>query len=237
MAKNAREQEAESGGATASRPEPAPIVAETGTPDALLAIYQRRMATCTRCELAGHIPEANPVFHGYASQRVMIIGQAPGPRAHATGVPWSGHSGEILRGWLAQAGFPEEQWRETWYLTSLTKCFPGKATQGKGDRAPSRAEQALCADHLQMELALVRPEIIVTLGKMAAIRMLPGASRLPLTEIVGTAMDMDLPHGRTTIVPLPHPSGVSRWLNDPANRALVDKGLTLLAKEKGRRKL
>ncbi len=215
-------------------PESGPIVADDGDRDALLAVYQRRMAACTRCVLAGYLAEANPVFHGYASQRVMIVGQAPGPRAHATGVPWSGRSGEILRGWLAQAGFPAEAWRETWYLTSLTKCFPGKAAQGQGDRAPSRAEQALCADHLEMELALVRPEIIVTLGKMAASRMIPGASRLPLTEVVGTAREVDLPHGRVTIVPLPHPSGVSRWLNDPANRALVDHGLARLAEEKDR---
>jgi uracil-DNA glycosylase family 4 len=237
MTKNGHEQEVGSGGETASRPESAPIVADAGNPDALLEAYQRRMATCTRCVRAGHIPEANPVFHGYASQRLMIIGQAPGPRAHATGVPWSGRSGEILRGWLEQAGFPPDEWRETWYLTSLTKCFPGKATRGKGDRAPSRAEQTLCADHLEMELALVRPEIIVTLGKMAASRVIPGASRLPLTDIVGTVTDVDLPHGATTVVPLPHSSGVSRWLNDPANRALVDEGLALLAQAKSRRKM
>lgn len=234
MVKNGHEEEA-GPGETVVRPESDPIVMDARNQDALLAMYQRRMATCTRCVRAGYIPEANPVFHGFASQRVMIIGQAPGPRAHATGLPWSGRSGEILRGWLAQADFPEEQWRETWYLTSLTKCFPGKASQGKGDRAPSRAEQALCADHLEMELSLVRPEIIVTLGKMAASRIIPGAGRLPLTGIVGTATEVDLPHGKVTVVPLPHPSGVSRWLNDPANRALVDEGLALLARAKTRR--
>lgn len=236
MTTNDKEQVTEAGNAS-SAPQFAPIVADDGDPDALLAIYQRRMAACTRCVLAGYLPEANPVFHGYAAQRVMVVGQAPGPRAHATGVPWSGRSGEILRGWLAQAGFLAEEWRETWYLTSITKCFPGKAMQGKGDRAPSHAEQALCADHLEMELALVRPEIIVTLGKMAASRMIPGAGRLPLTEIVGTATEVDLPHGPVTVVPLPHPSGVSRWLNDPANRALVDQGLVRLADEKERRDL
>jgi uracil-DNA glycosylase family 4 len=210
--------------------------ARPGT-DALLAIYQRRMAACTRCVAAGYIPEANPVFHGYASQRVMIIGQAPGVRAHATGVPWSGRSGEILRGWLEIAGFPADRWRETWYLTSLTKCFPGKATQGKGDRAPSRAEIALCADHLEMELALVRPEIIVTLGKMAASRIIPGAGRQSLSSLVGTVAEVELPHGLTTVVPLPHPSGVSRWLNDPANQALVHEGLARLAEAREERRI
>jgi uracil-DNA glycosylase family 4 len=208
---------------------PEPIVLDSPDPDGLLAAWQRRMATCTRCVQVGFIPEANPVFHGYASQRVMIVGQAPGVRAHTTGVPWSGRSGEILRGWLEQAGFPAETWRDTWYLTSLTKCFPGKATQGKGDRAPSRAEIALCADHLEMELALVRPEIIVTLGKLSASRLIPGANRQPLSALVGTIAEVDLPHGRTSIVPLPHPSGVSRWLNDTDNQSLVRQGLTKLA--------
>src|SRR5699024_11707418 len=132
-----------------------------------------------------------------------------------TGTPWRGRSGEILRERLARAAFPPEQWRETWYLTSLTKCFPGKATTGKGDRAPSRAEIALCADHLEMELRMVRPEVIVTLGKMAASRLIPGANRKPLVELVGTSVEVDLPYGCADIVPLPHPSGVSRWLNDP----------------------
>lgn len=213
---------------------PPAIVVDMDDRDALLEAYQQRMATCTRCVAAGYLAEANPVFHGYASQRVMIVGQAPGSRAHVTGIPWSGRSGEILRGWLEGAGFPAEKWRETWYLTSLTKCFPGKATQGKGDRAPSRAEIALCNDHLEMEMALVRPEIIVTLGKMAASRIIPGANRRALADLVGTVADVELAHGMTIVIPLPHPSGVSRWLNDPANRARVDDGLALLANARER---
>lgn len=208
---------------------PTPSVADG---DALLDAYQRRMATCRRCVEAGYLTEAHPVFHGYAHQRVMIVGQAPGVRAHTTGVPWSGRSGEILREWLSRAGFPPEAWRETWYLTSLTKCFPGKAATGKGDRAPSREEIALCADHLEMELQMVRPEIIVTLGKMAAVRLIPGSSRVPLAELVGKAREVRLVHGAAVVVPLPHPSGVSRWLNDPENRVLVDRAMVLLGEER-----
>jgi uracil-DNA glycosylase len=203
--------------------------------DQALAAYQRRMVACTRCVGAGHIPEAHPVFHGYASQRVMIVGQAPGARAHETGVPWSGRSGEVLRGWLVEAGFPAERWLETWYLTSLTKCFPGKAAQGKGDRAPSPAEIALCADHLATELAFVRPEIVVTLGKLAAARLIPGAGRMALADLVGSTWTVELAHGPVVVVPLPHPSGVSRWLNDRENRARVADGLARLGEERARR--
>lgn len=203
--------------------------------DRAQAAYQRRMAACTRCVAAGFIPEAHPIFHGHASQRVMAVGQAPGARSHETGVPWSGRIGEVLRGWLAEAGFPADAWRETWYLTSLTKCFPGKAAQGKGDRAPSRAEIALCADHLATELAFVRPEMVVTLGKLAAARFIPGAGRLALAELVGTTRTVELAHGPTVVVPLPHPSGVSRWLNDRENRARVAEGLARLGEERARR--
>lgn len=234
---SSREMQSEGKGNPAPGENPSATVLSSGSAGTLLADYQRRMATCRLCVKAGYLQEANPVFHGYAAQRVMIIGQAPGTRAHATGVPWSGRSGEILRGWLEIAGFPPEQWRETWYLTSLTKCFPGKATQGKGDRAPSGAEIALCADHLQMELQLVQPEVIVTLGKMAASRVIPGASRQSLAVLVGMVAQVDLPHGTTAVLPLPHPSGVSRWLNNAANRARVDQGLALLAQERIRRGL
>lgn len=135
----------------------------------------------------------------------------------------------MLRGWLAMAGFPPERFLDTWYLTSLTKCFPGRATHGKGDRAPSAGEIRLCSDHLAAEIALVQPEIIVTLGKLAAARMIPEARQQTLANIVGAVFKVDLGYGEVTIVPLPHPSGVSRWLNDPANRALTERGLAHLA--------
>lgn len=204
---------------------------------AALAAYQARMKACTRCVGAGFLAEAHPVFQGHAAQRLMIVGQAPGARGHASGVPWSGPSGRIIAGWLTMAGFDVEEWRSGWYLTSLTKCFPGKAAQGKGDRAPSPAEIALCADHLATELALVRPEIIVTLGKMSAVRLIPGAGRMSLADLVGEIFAVDVGYGEIGIVPLPHPSGVSRWLNDPANRVRVQVALGRLGEERAKRGL
>lgn len=204
---------------------------QTGADARLRALdaYQAGMRRCVRCVAAGFLKEANPVFRGNAGQRLMIVGQAPGARAHERGLPWSGPGGEMLKGWLAQAGFPPESFLETWYLTSLTKCFPGSATGGKGDRAPSAAEIRLCADHLETELSLVQPEIVVTLGRLAAAALIPGARKMPLVDLVGRAFAVDLGYGVIPVVPLPHPSGVSRWRNDPANRALTDRGLEALA--------
>jgi uracil-DNA glycosylase len=158
----------------------------------------------------------------------MIVGQAPGINAARTQVPWSGASGVILRGWLQRIGIEPETWLDTCYLTSTTKCFPGKPLSGSGDRAPSRREQALCSSFLDREIALVQPEIIITLGRIAAESLLPGLRPQSLTAFVGQVFRADFGFGEVPVVPLPHPSGVSRWLNDPENRALVDHGLERL---------
>jgi uracil-DNA glycosylase len=197
--------------------------------DARLIRLHRQIRACRQCVHAGFIPEAHPIVRGGSEHRQMLVGQAPGARAHEVGVPWSGTSGVLLRAWFAQAGFPPESFLESWYFTSLTKCFPGKVIGGKGDRAPSAAERRLCASWLEGEIALVRPAIIVTLGKLAAEALIPATKRLPLAEIVGRAWAADLGYGEVTIIPLPHPSGVSRWRNDPANAALVDRALVQLA--------
>lgn len=197
--------------------------------DARLVRLHWQIRACRTCVHAGFIPEAHPIVRGGIQHHRMLIGQAPGARAHEVGVPWSGASGVLLRAWFDQAGFPPGSFLDTWYFTSLTKCFPGKVTGGKGDRAPSAAERRLCASWLEAEIALLRPAIIVTLGRLAAEALIPATKRLPLAEIVGHAWSADLGYGDVTIIPLPHPSGVSRWRNDPANAALVDRALDRLA--------
>ena len=187
--------------------------------------FQARMQACRRCVTAGFLTEAHPVFQGHADQVRMLIGQAPGARAHVHGVPWSGPSGKLLREWFSRAGFDPDRFLDDWYLTSLTKCFPGKAAAGSGDRAPSARERALCRPHLEGEIGYVRPHLVVTLGRMAADAVIPGAKRLSLKGLVGSVHEVNLGYGTVPVVPLPHPSGVGRWLNDPANRALVDVAL------------
>lgn len=215
----------------------APVVAPLPTrrpglpspPDVRLDRMQQRIRACRRCVGAGFIVEAHPIVRGGLGHRGMLVGQAPGARAHEAGVPWSGASGVLLRGWFARAEFPPGSFLDTWYFTSLTKCFPGKISGGKGDRAPSAAERRLCRSWLDGEIALVRPEVIVTLGRLAAEALIPATKRLSLSDIVGRAWSVDPGYGEVTVIPLPHPSGVSRWRNDPVNVALIDRGLALLA--------
>ena len=199
---------------------------------ATLETVQREIAACTLCVAAGFIPRSLPIFHGHAEQRLMIVGQAPGPSAGERPLPYTGATGKTLQCWLERAGFPAGALHRDFYLTSLTKCFPGPATGtgAKGDRPPSAGEIALCARHLDREIALVRPEIIVSLGRLAAERLDPTARRLPLTELVGGLRPAERAGHTFRLLPLPHPSGVSRWLNDPAHSARLDEALAVLSR-------
>lgn len=190
-----------------------------------LTEHQAAMRACRRCVEAGYIAEAFPVFQGHVGQSIMVVGQAPALRTSEQPVPYSGASGKTLARWLERAGFPPEALRRDCYLTSLTKCFPGASRSGKGDRAPSAAEIALCRPHLERELALLRPRIVLTLGRLSAVYFV---GNQPLSALVGNTFASPRAPG-AVIVPLPHPSGVSRWLNEPANQDRLTQALEALA--------
>ncbi len=152
----------------------------------------------------------------------MTIGQAPGITEQETGRPFNAGSGTRLFGWLAQAGIEEDWFRESQYMTSVTKCYPGRANSGSGDRVPSRVEQELCRTYLEREIALVNPQVIIPIGRLA-INLFFSKSK-KLTEIIGREVDVD---GRA-VVPLPHSSGASRWHQTETNRALIDQAIDLI---------
>jgi uracil-DNA glycosylase len=191
-----------------------------------LARAQAAIRGCERCVRAGFIPVARPIFRGRVGMRLMVVGQAPAALTHERPLPYAGATGRTLRRWLEEAGFAPGALHACCYLTSLTKCFPGPSRHGKGDRAPSAAEIALCRDHLDRELALVRPRVVLALGRLATTALVGAA---PLTELVGTARATERAGHAFLVVPLPHPSGVSRWLNEAENQARVRRALARLA--------
>lgn len=190
-----------------------------------IELLQVRIVACRSCETAGYVPSARPLRHRWTErQRTMIVGQAPGAQTEAKRFHFAGPGGVLLGRWMGTAGYHPEHWREQCYITSLTRCFPGKAPRrGKGDRRPSPAELMLCRPFLEDELRLVQPKVVLAIGGMAIEHFLGRAS---LDSVVGTVVEVD---GRP-IVPLPHPSGVSRWLNDPEHQQLVAQGLQELAR-------
>lgn len=191
------------------------------TQERALARLHARIRACTKCVAAEYLSSAFPIVAGNASDRVMIIGQAPGAIELTTGLPFSGRAGAELRRWLAEAGIDEAHLP---YRTSITKCFPGKAASGAGDRRPSPPEIALCASWLDAELALVRPRVVLLVGALAIERFW---RRVRLSDVVGRSRK----DGDRILIPLPHPSGASRWLNEVRHRRLLDRALRLVARE------
>ena len=198
-----------------------------------LARLQRQHLACTRCVDAGRIPEARPVFSGAWGQRVVLVGQAPGPVEAEVGQPFSGRAGRQLMRWLERAGFADEaDARRRIYFISATTCFPGRLPGGAGDRRPSPSEVAACSPWRAGVIELLHPPLVVPVGSLALSLYLPNAR---LDDVVGEAW---LPDGRRAprrpvgtprvLLPLPHPSGQSRWLNDPARAALLDRALERL---------
>lgn len=187
---------------------------------------------CHRCVDAGFLPRANPVFSGRLGQRILLVGQAPGPIETDQSRPFAGRAGRQLMRWMTRAGFDgDEDVRHRVYMTAMTTCFPGKRQGGAGDRRPTPREVSLCSPWLDSVLELLQPRLILPVGSLALTRFLP---RLRLDDAVGVAFSIDgrhvaaAPSSHPVLLPLPHPSGQSRWLNDPSRAALLDRALVRL---------
>jgi uracil-DNA glycosylase family 4 len=188
-------------------------------------ILQAAARSCRRCEVAGHIDRAAPVFSGRLTDRVLVVGQAPGLLSVERDMPFGGPAGRSLDDWFDRAGFSQGYFRQRCYLSSLTRCFPGKVAGGSGDRPPSRAEMTLCRGFLDEEIGLLRPALVLLVGRLAINELLGAvASRSSLTEIIGK----DFMVNGVRYLPLPHSSGVSRWLNVSANRDLLNSAVDRL---------
>jgi uracil-DNA glycosylase family 4 len=185
------------------------------------ASLQRDLRRCRACVEAGYPLESLPVIAPSSGQRAYMFGQAPGVNEGRERRPWRGRAGQTLRRWL---NMEEDEFYATFYCASVTRCYPGRARSGGGDRTPTAREQELCAFWREWELRLLRPQLIVVVGGLAARRLL-GIARLD--ACIGERFEYE----GTPAVPLPHPSGVSRWLNDPANRVHLDRALQLVHAE------
>jgi uracil-DNA glycosylase family 4 len=183
-----------------------------------LASLQRDNRACRACLEAGYPLESLPVLEGHEGQRAYMFGQAPGVLEGQERRPWRGRAGQNLRRWLAM---DEQTFYATFYCASVTRCYPGRSHPGEGDRTPTPREQELCSSWVDWELRLLRPDLIVTAGGLAARRLL-GLKNLG--DCIGATFERD----GALVVPLPHPSGVSRWLNATENRARLDDALALV---------
>ena len=204
-----------------------------------LASLHARIGSCRCCVEAGLLAGAAPILPSAVPAAVVLVGQAPGRLEVESGLPFSGRAGKQLFRWLAEAGAgAEPEARRAIYLTSMTKCFPGPAGSGAGDRRPSREEVGLCRPHLDRQLGLLQPRLLLAVGQLAIARFV---SLRAMDQMVGRVFDSEgweleigpaaVPprSGPPWVLPLPHPSGASRWLNQPGNRRLLGQALARLA--------
>jgi uracil-DNA glycosylase len=189
-----------------------------------LASLERDLSRCRACVEAGYPLESLPVRAPGVGQRAYLFGQAPGVVEGEERLPWRGRAGRTLRRWLELG---EDEFYVTFYCASVTRCYPGRPVSGRGDRTPTPREQELCEFWRDWELELLRPQLIVTVGGLALRRLLGLPS---LTPAVGAQFDRN----GTPVIPLPHPSGASGWLNDPANRKRLEAAAALVREELSR---
>jgi uracil-DNA glycosylase len=187
-----------------------------------LNVLQEEMLECRRCLDAGYEIYPRAVFSGVLPAQMMSIGQAPGITEQEVGRPFNAGSGKRLFQWLTEAGIDEEWFRKTQYMTSVTKCYPGRHVSGSGDRVPTKPEQALCRPFLDKEIQLVNPQVIIPIGRLAIELFFPKKKKL--TDIIGSEIQID----HRWIIPLPHPSGASRWPQVSANKVLIQKAIRLI---------
>ena len=176
--------------------------------------------SCRACPTVAGLPVSGPA----RGAKVMLIGQAPGPHEEESRRPFAYTAGRRLFGWFDSIGVNEASFRKRVYIAAAIRCFPGRAAAG-GDRVPYPDEIERCGAHLDREIRLLRPELVLVTGSLASSIIL-GTS--VLTDLVGKAHRAERAGRAFDVVALPHPSGRSTWLNKEENRRLLDASLQLI---------
>lgn len=190
-----------------------------------------RLRGCTDCsEMIGPVVTGLPVV-----SPVMLIGQAPGVHEGPAGKPFAWTAGKTMFAWFASLGLPEDAFRRRVYMAAVCRCFPGKAAKGGGDRVPSDDEVARCSRHLTRELQILRPRLVIPVGKLAIAQIAPEANQL--VDIVGARRRATLAGVELEIIALPHPSGASTWHRMEPGKTLLAHALAEIGRHEAWREL
>ena len=188
----------------------------------LLSRHVEALLACRRCP--GML--APVVSGGAVVSPIMLVGQAPGDKEPKLGRPFAWTAGKTLFRWFHEvAGMTEAEFRASIYMAAVCRCFPGKKPTG-GDRVPGDEEIANCAGWLDREIEILRPKLILPVGKLAIAQFLP-ASRLD--EIIGRQLSGSRGGHRFDLIPLPHPSGASPWHRVEPGKSLLREALRRVA--------
>ncbi len=191
------------------------------------AALDDHLAVVRACRLCPRVQPPPVAWRPGVAPRIVLVGQAPGPREPVAGRPFAFTAGSRLFSWFERLGATEEEFRRRVFIAAVLRCFPGRAPAG-GDRVPAPDEIANCSAHLERELHLIRPATVIPVGQLAISRFLPEPA--PLQERVGRVFRVSRGPGlEFDVVPLPHPSGRSTWLVRQENQDLLEKALAQIA--------
>jgi uracil-DNA glycosylase family 4 len=168
-----------------------------------------QIRVCPLCELARTRTNAVPGA-GDIKARIMLIGEGPGWQEDKEGLPFVGASGKFLTELIASAGLT----RDEVFITNIVKCRP------PGNRDPLPDEISACAPYLDRQIALIDPDVIVTLGRFSMARWFPGER---ISKIHGQAKK----DGHRLIVPMYHPAAA---LHQSALRGTIEEDFARLPK-------
>jgi uracil-DNA glycosylase len=192
--------------------------------DALRA-HVAELHACRKCPRMASAPVSGPPVRS----EVMLVGQAPGVREPQLGRPFAWTAGKTLFRWFEEScGFGEEVFRSSIYMAAVCRCFPGKHPKGSGDRVPDDEEIANCAPWMEREIALLRPKLVIPVGKLAIAQFVTAEK---LSEVIGRRIRLERGGVAFDLVALPHPSGASTWHRTEPGKSLLRKALGLLAKD------
>ncbi len=165
---------------------------------------------------------------GPVVSKILLVGQAPGVKEPQLQRPFAWTAGKTLFKWFASIGLEEEEFRQKVYMAAVCRCFPGKNPKG-GDRVPAKEEIDRCSQWLHAEIELLRPELLIPVGKLAITQFL---SFDKLTEVIGKCHQSEVLTRKVDIIPLPHPSGASTWHRMEPGKTLLSAALKEISKHR-----
>jgi uracil-DNA glycosylase len=190
----------------------------------LLDAHAAALAACRRCRFDD--PAVLPVISSAREPLAMLVGQAPGKTEVIDRRPFAGRAGRTLFRWFASIGIDEPIARKRIYIAAITRCFPGSSPSGRGDRVPSPSQVANCSTWLDAEIEMIRPAVVIPVGRLAIERFLGSGL---LSNLIGRAHRLRSLPGAPVAIALPHPSGASSWIHEPGHMELVARSLDLIA--------
>lgn len=182
-----------------------------------------QLLRCRRCPRM----QSTPVSGGAVVSKLMIVGQAPGPREPTLKRPFAHTAGKTLFRWFEQfCGMNEAAIRSQIYFAAVCRCFPGKSSGGT-DRVPALDEIRNCSSWMEDEIRILRPRLIIPVGRLAIMQFIQCAK---LKDVIGRKFRVTRGGHRCDLIPLPHPSGASPWHKIPPGNALTERALKLIAR-------